>query len=77
MADVVLGVLAVLAGALLCFRGQLVLRLVFPIWGAFAGFAFAALLLGVEAFAFALVPVAFLSFATANPSEIIRFVMQL
>lgn len=42
MADVVLGVLAVLAGALLCFRGQLVLRLVFPIWGAFAGFAFGA-----------------------------------
>jgi hypothetical protein len=42
MADVVLGVLAVLAGALLCFRGQVVLRLVFPIWGAFAGFAFGA-----------------------------------
>ena len=42
MADVVLGVLAILAGALLCFRGQLVLRLVFPIWGAFAGFAFGA-----------------------------------
>jgi hypothetical protein len=42
MTDVVLGVLAILAGALLCFRGQLVLRLVFPIWGAFAGFAFGA-----------------------------------
>jgi hypothetical protein len=42
MTDVLLGVLAVLAGALLCFRGQLVLRLVFPIWGAFVGFAFGA-----------------------------------
>ena len=42
MTDVVLGVIAVLAGALLCFRGHLVLRLVFPVWGAFAGFAFGA-----------------------------------
>jgi len=42
MADILLGVLAILAGALLCFRGQLVLRLIFPIWGAFAGFAFGA-----------------------------------
>ena len=42
MVDVVLGVLAIVAGALLCFRGHLVLRLVFPIWGAFAGFAFGA-----------------------------------
>lgn len=42
MTDIVLGVLAILAGALLCFGGQLVLRLVFPIWGAFAGFAFGA-----------------------------------
>jgi len=42
MTDILLGVIAILAGALLCFRGQLVLRLVFPIWGAFAGFAFGA-----------------------------------
>ena len=42
MTDILFGVLALLAGALLCFRGQLVLRLVFPIWGAFAGFAFGA-----------------------------------
>lgn len=42
MTDIVLGVLVILAGALLCFRGQLVLRLVFPVWGAFAGFAFGA-----------------------------------
>ena len=42
MTDILFGVLALLAGALLCFRGQLVLRLVFPIWGAFAGFGFGA-----------------------------------
>jgi hypothetical protein len=42
MTDVLFGVLAVLAGALLCFRGHLVLRLVFPVWGAFTGFAFGA-----------------------------------
>jgi hypothetical protein len=42
MTDIVLGVLAILAGALLCFGGQFVLRLIFPIWGAFAGFAFGA-----------------------------------
>jgi hypothetical protein len=42
MTDIVLGILAILAGALLCFGGQLVLRLIFPIWGAFVGFAFGA-----------------------------------
>jgi hypothetical protein len=42
MVDILFGVVAMLAGALLCFRGQLVLRLVFPIWGAFAGFGFGA-----------------------------------
>ncbi len=42
MADVVLGVLAVLAGVVFCFRGLFVMRLVIPIWGAFAGFAFGA-----------------------------------
>ena len=42
MTDILLGVLAILAGAVLCFSGQLVLRVVFPIWGAFAGFAFGA-----------------------------------
>jgi hypothetical protein len=40
--DFVLGLLALIAGAVLCFRGQLVLRLVIPVWGAFAGFAFGA-----------------------------------
>jgi hypothetical protein len=38
MGDFVLGVLAVLIGLLFCFRGYLAMRLVIPIWGAFAGF---------------------------------------
>ena len=42
MTDIVLGVLAVLTGTVLCYGGQLVLRLAIPIGGAFAGFAFGA-----------------------------------
>ena len=42
MADIILGVLAIIAGLLFCFGGQFLMRLVFPIWGAFAGFAFGA-----------------------------------
>ena len=42
MADIILGLLAILAGAVMLFAGQLVLRLVLPIWGLFAGFAFGA-----------------------------------
>jgi hypothetical protein len=42
MADIVLGVLAILVGLMLCFGGQMFLRFVFPIWGAFAGFSFGA-----------------------------------
>jgi hypothetical protein len=42
MADIVLGVIAILAGLVFCFGGRLLLRLVFPIWGFFAGFAFGA-----------------------------------
>jgi len=38
MGDVVLGILAVLIGLLFCFRGYLAMRLVIPVWGAFAGF---------------------------------------
>jgi hypothetical protein len=38
MNDVVVGVLAILVGALFCFRGFLAMRLVIPIWGAFFGF---------------------------------------
>jgi hypothetical protein len=42
MADIILGVLAILAGGVMLFAGQLVLRIVIPIWGFFAGFAFGA-----------------------------------
>ncbi len=42
MADIVLGLLAIVAGLAFCFGGQFVLRLIFPIWGFFAGFAFGA-----------------------------------
>jgi hypothetical protein len=42
MADFVLGVLAILAGLVLCFGGRFVLRLVLPIWGFFVGFGFGA-----------------------------------
>jgi hypothetical protein len=42
MNDVVLGSLALLAGAAFCFRGYLAMRLLIPIWGAFAGFSLGA-----------------------------------
>jgi hypothetical protein len=42
MTDILLGLLAILAGGVMLFAGQLVLRLVLPIWGFFAGFAFGA-----------------------------------
>lgn len=42
MADIILGLLAVIAGGAMLLAGQLVLRIVFPIWGFFAGFAFGA-----------------------------------
>lgn len=42
MADIVLGLLAILAGGVMLFSGQFVLRLVLPVWGFFAGFAFGA-----------------------------------
>ncbi len=42
MQDIFLGILAILAGAFFCFRGQVVLRFVIPIWGAFAGFSLGA-----------------------------------
>ncbi len=38
MNDVILGLVAILAGALFCFRGYLAFRIVIPIWGAFVGF---------------------------------------
>jgi hypothetical protein len=39
MADILLGLLAIVAGGAMLFAGQLVLRLILPIWGFFAGFA--------------------------------------
>src|SRR4051794_19413184 len=42
MADILLGILAIVAGSAMLLAGQLVLRLVIPIWGFFAGFAFGA-----------------------------------
>jgi len=42
MADIILGVLAIVAGGAMLVAGQLVLRLVIPVWGFFAGFAFGA-----------------------------------
>ena len=42
MADLVLGVLAIIAGGAMLVAGQFMLRLVIPIWGFLAGFAFGA-----------------------------------
>jgi hypothetical protein len=42
MADIILGLLAILAGGVMLFAGAIVLRFVLPIWGFFAGFAFGA-----------------------------------
>ncbi|MEN9644213.1 MAG: hypothetical protein RL238_882 [Actinomycetota bacterium] len=38
MKDIIFGIVAILIGALFCFRGWLAMRVVIPIWGAFAGF---------------------------------------
>jgi hypothetical protein len=45
MDDVVVGVITLLTGAVFCFRGYLAMRIVIPIWGAFAGFLLGAGLL--------------------------------
>jgi hypothetical protein len=42
MVDILLGLLAIVAGAAMLVAGQYVLRLALPIWGFFAGFAFGA-----------------------------------
>ena len=42
MADILLGLLAIIAGGVMLFAGQFLLRIVLPIWGFFAGFAFGA-----------------------------------
>lgn len=38
MQDVVVGLLAIAVGALFAFRGYFAMRVIIPIWGAFAGF---------------------------------------
>ena len=38
MKDVIVGIIVILIGALFCFRGWLAMRIIIPIWGAFAGF---------------------------------------
>jgi len=42
MRDVVFGLVAMVAGLVFCFRGFLTMRVVIPIWGAFAGFSLGA-----------------------------------
>jgi hypothetical protein len=42
MPDVIVGVVAVVAGALFCFRGYLAMRVIIPIWGTFVGFVLGA-----------------------------------
>ncbi len=38
MNDIVVGTIALLTGSVFCFRGYLAMRVVIPLWGAFAGF---------------------------------------
>lgn len=38
MQDVLVGLLAIIIGAMFCFRGFIALRVMIPIWGALAGF---------------------------------------
>jgi len=40
--SIILGLIALIAGAVFCFDGYKAFRIVIPIWGAFAGFAFGA-----------------------------------
>ncbi len=42
MRDVVFGLVAIVAGLVFCFRGFLTMRVIIPIWGAFAGFSLGA-----------------------------------
>lgn len=38
MNDIVVGIIALITGAVFCFRGYLAMRIVIPLWGAFVGF---------------------------------------
>jgi Domain of unknown function (DUF4203) len=42
MDDILLGLLALAVGAVFCFRGYFAMRVIIPIWGAFAGFVLGA-----------------------------------
>jgi hypothetical protein len=42
MNDIILGLLAILVGTVFCFRGYFAMRIIIPIWGAFAGFVLGA-----------------------------------
>jgi hypothetical protein len=42
MEDVIYGLLAIVFGALFCFRGYLAFRFIIPLWGAFVGFSLGA-----------------------------------
>ncbi len=45
MKDVIVGIIIILIGGLFCFRGWLAMRIVIPLWGAFAGFIIGAALI--------------------------------
>ena len=47
MPDIVIGILAIVVGAIFCFRGFLAMRFVISIWGAFAGLNLGAALVSV------------------------------
>jgi hypothetical protein len=49
MNDIVVGTIALLTGAVFCFRGYLAMRVVIPVWGAFAGFMLGAGLVSGDA----------------------------
>jgi hypothetical protein len=49
MNDIVVGAIALLTGAVFCFRGYLAMRVVIPLWGAFAGFMLGAGLVSGDA----------------------------
>jgi hypothetical protein len=42
MNEIIVGIVCVLVGAAFCFQGYLAMRIIIPIWGAFAGFVFGA-----------------------------------
>jgi hypothetical protein len=49
MNDIAVGIIALLTGAVFCFRGYLAMRVVIPLWGAFAGFMLGAGLVSGDA----------------------------